>query len=78
MNHSIPASPHVYAQLTPAPVLPPQFQAFTQYRGKPDKSPLELEQLRDSTVWSVLSVLNVLHSLVEKSNINQQLEVKGG
>lgn len=26
-------------------------------------------------IWNVHSVLNVLHSLVDKSNINQQLEV---
>lgn len=26
-------------------------------------------------IWNVHSVLNVLHSLVEKSNINRQLEV---
>ena len=26
-------------------------------------------------VWNVHSVLNVLHSLVDKSNINRQLEV---
>ncbi|XP_043210586.1 eukaryotic translation initiation factor 3 subunit L-like, partial [Amphibalanus amphitrite] len=52
-----------------------QFQAFTQYRNKPDKSPSDLEQLKEHTVWNVLGVLNVLHSLVEKSNINQQLEV---
>ena len=26
-------------------------------------------------VWNVHSVLNVLHSLVDKSNINKQLEV---
>lgn len=32
--------------------------------------------LRDNPkIWNVHSVLNVLHSLVEKSNINQQLEV---
>ena len=28
-----------------------------------------------SQIWNVHSVLNVLHSLVEKSNINKQLEV---
>ena len=27
-------------------------------------------------VWNVHSVLNVLHSLVDKSNINKQLEVR--
>ena len=29
-------------------------------------------------VWNVHSVLNVLHSLVDKSNINKQLEVYNG
>jgi len=54
-----------------------QFQAFTQYRSKLlKKTPDELHQLSENaTVWNVLSVLNVLHSLVDKSNINQQLEV---
>ncbi|XP_023229805.1 eukaryotic translation initiation factor 3 subunit L-like [Centruroides sculpturatus] len=54
-----------------------QFQAFGHYRsmlGK--KSPEEIELLRSNPkVWNVHSVLNVLHSLVDKSNINCQLEV---
>lgn len=54
-----------------------QFQSFSQYRAKLEKKTKEeLEILRDnSKLWNVLSVLNVLHSLVDKSNINQQLEV---
>jgi len=36
----------------------------------------ELEFIRQNpTVWNIHSVLNVLYSLVDKSNINQQLEV---
>lgn len=54
-----------------------QFQAFGHYRsmvGK--KGPEEFELLRSNPkVWNVHSVLNVLHSLVDKSNINRQLEV---
>jgi len=54
-----------------------QFQAFSQYRCKlSKKSEEELEYLKQSPkVWNVHSVLNVLHSLVDKSNINKQLEV---
>jgi len=36
----------------------------------------ELEFIRiNPTLWNIHSVLNVLYSLVDKSNINQQLEV---
>ncbi|KAF5307035.1 hypothetical protein FQR65_LT07178 [Abscondita terminalis] len=54
-----------------------QFQSFFQYRARlQKKTAQELENLSlHSKVWSVLCVLNVLHSLVEKSNIKQQLEV---
>lgn len=56
-----------------------QFQSFAQYRARlQKKTPHELEQLDTSNsnkVWNVLCVLNVLHSLVDKSNIKQQLEV---
>lgn len=54
-----------------------QFQAFSQYRAKlQKKSDEELEYLKQNPkVWNVHSVLNVLHSLVEMSNINKQLEV---
>uniref|UniRef100_T1IYX3 Eukaryotic translation initiation factor 3 subunit L n=1 Tax=Strigamia maritima TaxID=126957 RepID=T1IYX3_STRMM len=54
-----------------------QFQSFSQYRSKlTKKSEEEIEVLRcNPTVWNVHSVLNVLHSLVDKSNINRQLEV---
>lgn len=56
-----------------------QFQSFSQYRARiinnKDKVS-ELECLKQShEVWNVLSVLNVLHSLVDKSNIKLQLEV---
>lgn len=54
-----------------------QFQAFAQYRARlTTKSPEEIDTLnQNNKVWNVLCVLNVLHSLVEKSNIKRQLEV---
>jgi len=54
-----------------------QFQAFSQFRCKlQKKTDEEIEILRKNPkVWNVHSVLNVLHSLVDKSNINRQLEV---
>lgn len=59
-----------------------QFQSYSQYRCKlQTKSPHELEILKGSPrIWNVHSVLNVLYSLVDKSSINEQLEVyaKGG
>ncbi|PIO29232.1 hypothetical protein AB205_0196050 [Aquarana catesbeiana] len=53
-----------------------QFQSFSQYRCKTaKKSEEEIEFLRTNPkIWNVHSVLNVLHSLVDKSNINRQLE----
>jgi len=59
-----------------------QFQAFSHFRSKlQKKSESELELLRDnSKIWNVHCVLNVLHTLIDKSQINLQLEVytKGG
>lgn len=54
-----------------------QFQSFAQYRARlQKKTPQELETLNSNNkVWNVLCVLNVLHSLVDKSNIKQQLDV---
>lgn len=54
-----------------------QFQSFSIYRCKISKKlPDEIDVLRNNPkIWNVHSVLNVLHSLVEKSNINRQLEV---
>ncbi|KAM4021927.1 eukaryotic translation initiation factor 3 subunit L isoform 1-T1 [Anomaloglossus baeobatrachus] len=54
-----------------------QFQSFSQYRCKTaKKSEEEIEFLRSNPkIWNVHSVLNVLHSLVDKSNINRQLEI---
>ncbi|GAB6032665.1 Eukaryotic translation initiation factor 3 subunit L [Chamberlinius hualienensis] len=54
-----------------------QFQSFSQYRSKVSKkTQQEIAILRDNPkIWNVHSVLNVLHSLVDKSNINRQLEV---
>jgi len=54
-----------------------QFQSFSQFRSKLAKMPeADVETLKKNPkVWNVHSVLNVLHSLVDKSNINRQLEV---
>lgn len=54
-----------------------QYQSFSQFRASPLKrTPEELEALnQNNQVWNVLCVLNVLCSLVEKSNIKRQLEV---
>jgi len=54
-----------------------QFQAFSIFRHKSNKKTEDdVELLRaNPKIWNVHSVLNVLHSLVEKSNINKQLEV---
>lgn len=53
-----------------------QFQSFCQYRARlKNKDEHEMEQLRDAVaIWNVHSVLNVLHSLIDKSNINAQLD----
>lgn len=54
-----------------------QFQSFAQYRARVQKkTPEELEKLNNNNkVWNVLCVLNVLHSLVERSKIKRQLEI---
>jgi len=54
-----------------------QFQSFAQFRARVQKkTPEELEKLHSQNkVWNVLCVLNVLHSLVDKSKIKRQLEV---
>ncbi|XP_072029237.1 eukaryotic translation initiation factor 3 subunit L-like isoform X2 [Amphiura filiformis] len=54
-----------------------QFQEFSKYRCRlSTKSEDEVAILRaNPKIWNVHSVLNVLHSLVEKSSINRQLEV---
>jgi translation initiation factor 3 subunit L len=55
-----------------------QFQNFAQYRARlTDKSEDEMEQLLNSPnkVWDILCILNVLHSLVQMSNIKEQLQV---
>lgn len=61
-----------------------QFQSFCQYRAKlvkkgqnaPANVLDEIQLLKQNhDVWNVHSVLNVLHALVSKSNINKQLEV---
>ena len=54
-----------------------EIREVSQYRCKTaKKSEGEMDFLRSNPkVWNVHSVLNVLHSLVDKSNINRQLEV---
>jgi len=53
-----------------------QFQTYTQHKYKLSKKTNdELDVLRNHPkIWNIHSVLNVLHSLVEKSNINEQLK----
>lgn len=57
-----------------------QFQAFSQYKLRPKKTMEEVEMLKNkgnfNRTWNVLSVLNVLHSLIDISNIKKQLEVR--
>jgi translation initiation factor 3 subunit L len=55
-----------------------QFQSFAQWRASPKtKSEDELDMLAEaSQIWSCYSVLNVLYSLVQKSQINEQLQAE--
>ncbi|CAD6581873.1 MAG: hypothetical protein TREMPRED_003107 [Tremellales sp. Tagirdzhanova-0007] len=55
-----------------------QFQSFAQWRANPkNKSDEELDMLAEAQqVWSCYSVLNVLYSLVQKSQINEQLRAE--
>ena len=59
-----------------------QFQSFCNFRTKLAKRTDEdIEQLkRNIKIWNVHAVLNVMHSLVDKSRIVEQLEAskKGG
>ena len=52
-----------------------QFQSFVQFRGKlKARSAEEIISLKENQkIWNIHSVLNVLYSLVAKSNINQQV-----
>lgn len=51
-----------------------QFQSFLFFKKKENKQEHEVIQIRENPkVWCVHPVLNVLHSLVEKSCINSQL-----
>lgn len=56
-----------------------QYQSFSQYRCRVTKltedETMILSQKDFQSTWNVLCVLNVLHSLVDKSNIRLQLEV---
>ncbi|CAB0033622.1 unnamed protein product [Trichogramma brassicae] len=53
-----------------------QFQSFTQYKAQvSSKTSEEINTLAtNSKVWDVLCILNVLHYLIDKSRIKQQLE----
>ncbi|KAJ2678032.1 hypothetical protein GGI25_002675 [Coemansia spiralis] len=53
-----------------------QFQSFCTHRSRVGKrTPEDIELLKDnSQVWNTYSVLNVLYSLIQKSNISKQLE----
>lgn len=55
-----------------------QFQSFAQWRANPkNKSDEELDMLAEAQqIWSCYSVLNVLYSLVQKSQINEQLKAE--
>ena len=55
-----------------------QFQSFAQWRSQPSsKSEEELEMLAEGgQVWSCYSVLNVLYSLVQKSQIGPMLKAE--
>ena len=56
-------------------VVDAQFQSFVQFRGKlKSRSTDEIQQLKENpNVWNIHSMLNVLYSLVDKSNINKQV-----
>jgi translation initiation factor 3 subunit L len=53
-----------------------QFQSFIQFRGKLKiRTAEEILSLKENhKMWNIHSVLNVLYSLIAKSNINPQLE----
>lgn len=55
-----------------------QFQSFTFFKAKltPNQnlSQEDLDNINKPSIWNVHAVLNVLYSLVEKSNINEQLK----
>lgn len=55
-----------------------QFQSFAQWRASPkNKTEEELDMLAEaSQIWSCYSVLNVLYSLMQKSQINEQLRAE--
>jgi len=55
-----------------------QFQSFAQWRAHPkNKSDEELDMLAEAQqIWSCYSVLNVLYSLVQRSQINEQLRAE--
>ena len=66
-----------YSEISYVPLL--QFQSFSQYRGKmAHKTAHELELLRDCVgVWDVNTVLQILQSLIDKSQVGQKLGNEG-
>ena len=52
-----------------------QYESFSVYRARVhQKSEAEMVMLKETPrLWNVHIVLNVLHSLIDKSNINEQL-----
>ena len=52
-----------------------QYQSFVQFRGKlKSRSSEEIQRLKETpTMWNIHSMINVLYSLVDKSNINKQV-----
>ena len=54
---------------------PIQFQSFVMFRGKlKARTSEEIQTLKESPkIWNIHSILNVLYSLVDKSNINKQV-----
>uniref|UniRef100_A0A6B2L2I0 Eukaryotic translation initiation factor 3 subunit L n=1 Tax=Arcella intermedia TaxID=1963864 RepID=A0A6B2L2I0_9EUKA len=52
-----------------------QYQEFCQYRIKGDRSPAEIQKLKESPkVWNTVSVIKVLHRLISLSDIKKTLE----
>ena len=52
-----------------------QYQAYSHWRNKVShKQEHDIQILQDNSVWNSYSVLNVLYSLIQKSNIMEQLK----
>lgn len=52
-----------------------QYESFCRYRSRVDRLSKEERQFlaENGDIWNTFSVLNVLYSLIQKSNINEQL-----